>query len=444
MVFGELELWESIHYLALLALLYYGARCLVIRRGVSLLAMFFVSHAVQVGSAVGFLRGYVEAKGIAFDSDAYRTMLQCLVLHYVIGLGFLVYEKPVKVEGTWRSIGGQLTRWWPAILVMGAALLGLRLSSSMAQYALANLSSLLDSDTYYQVRGELIFVGYDGYSRFESHFLYFSRCAITLFALIFGYRWGSRKDTISLLMFLTLVPALAIDALAGFNKAPVVVLLMAAIAAPLFGRWGQTGGTARRLWYASGIAGVGLATAALIASFFQELDFSESVSLAVNRTVLVPAEGTLMHFQTYPEKLPFVNFGSMRLIADMFDIRTAPINGSIALDVAQAMTGLLYNANAGIVANAWANAGFTGVIAYTMLAGVLFVAIDDYVVRGLSLAPAAPLAIYYASRCISFGNSSLEDSVITCGLVYIPFIYVFLVRAPKVVEQSYERNLARL
>lgn len=425
-----------LNYALLLAATYACVLLLKKARYASSYAYFSLANVIQVGGGVAFLPAYVVENDFIFDALAYENFLyaQALYSSIVAVSAFLLMQRrspPVSPDYELKAVNSY--SW--LFIIVSIVFLALRVSSPASQFVLNNLTLAFGAD-HYSVRSDLISIGVENYSRFDIHFTNFARSSLTLALLIFSYNWAIFRSAQGKRMALFLLFVLAADGLLKLQKAPVVILTLIAFS-PFFLRQIREGGAqgkrqaVRTLAYIAGFSAAAiLSTIFLVAYVFQDMAFEQGLFLVFDRFFFIPELSTLMHFQAYPDMIPFVRLANMRIVADIFQLNTAPVYGTIPLDVAHANSGLLYNANAGFVASAWATYGYWGIFIYSIVSSVVFYVIDSFVQRRAGRAPVWPLAAYFASGFVVYSNVSFEDSMLLQGFVYIPLLYVlFVVRS---------------
>lgn len=421
-----------LNYALLFAATYACARLLKKTRYASSYAYFSLANVIQVGGGVAFLPAYVVENDFIFDALAYENFLYAQAIYSAIvavSAFALTQRRALAASPDYELKAINDYAWF--FMLVSVVFLALRVSAPASQFVLNNLTLAFGAD-HYSVRSDLISIGVENYSRLDIHFTNFARTSLTLALLVFSYNWAIFKSRPGKRMALFLLFVLAVDGLLKLQKAPVVILTLIAFS-PFFlrrireGAGGGRGRVVRTLTYIGAFSVVAvLSTIFLVAYVFQDMSFEQGLFLIFDRFVFIPELSSLMHFQAYPDMIPFVRLANMRIVADLFQLNTAPVYGTIPLDVAHANTGLLYNANAGFVASAWATYGYVGLVIYSVVAFLVFLAIDSLVRRRAGMAPVWPLAAYFASGFVAYSNVSFEDSLLLQGFVYIPFIYVFI------------------
>ena len=146
------------------------------------------------------------------------------------------------------------------------------------------------------------------------------------------------------------------------------------------------------------------------------------------RFFVIPSYTSIMYFEVYPDALPHVQWADLRQVREFFGLEALqPRNGFISVDVAESLTGLLWGANAGLVAESWAAAGYLGIIMGSMTFGIFGFVVDRYTAQRLGQINLTPLPVYYWLGLLVYGNSAMLYALVEHGLWFVPFLYCFAI-----------------
>lgn len=429
-----------IHYGAMVALLLSAFVLLRRTKGCSLLGISAITLSLQVGYYFGWLPDYVaQGPGRVYE-PAFTRLGIALTLYYCItGLAIAVSLITLPREG---DLAYSKPAMRPGIII-GAVLLAVlfilfRSRSGAAALVLNEGTDVLGGDAYYDLRAELIDVQTaEGYSRLASHFEHLSRKFLFMMLITCSYFFGLHRQWQLLALLGALTATLLFDEFIRFQKAPMMFVLGGAILPALMfwstgsGKQSWRGKIPR--WLLGGAILFGLA--GWIAVITMAVPIGEVVEFVKNRFFVIPPYTSSMYFYVYPETNPHVHFSTIRLVSSLFGIPPLTYSGAVSVDVAEAISGLRYNANACMVADGWANWGYAGVIGVSMAASLVFLAMDHYLRSLRARMDVTPLLLFFWTCVVSFGNTAFLNIVISNALWFVPFIYPLVFTQSRIASE---------
>jgi len=418
-----------LHYATMAMALIVSAALLRQRRGNSLLAISVVTLSLQVGLYYGFLPSYVaQGPGRVFE-PAFTRLGVALILYYCISVAFMLASLSVWPREPEIQYSKPTLRHAVVVgsIFLAAAFIVFRIRSGAAALVLSEGTDVLGGAAYYDLRAELIDVQTEGYSRLSSHFEHLSRKFLFLFLIVASYFFGVYRQAQSLALIVVLSGTLLFDEFIRFQKAPIMFVLGGAIL-PAIMFWAKDGRQNWRTklprWVVGGAILFGLA--GWIAVITMGVPIEEVVEFVKARFFQIPPYTSSMYFYVYPETNPFVEFSTVRVVSTILGLPQMTYSGAISVDVAEAISGLRYNANACMVADGWANWGYAGVIGVTCAASGAFLAIDHYMRVLRRFVDVTPLTLFFWTCLVSFGNTAFLNIVVSNALWFVPFVYPFV------------------
>jgi hypothetical protein len=420
----SLNLAITLQYVSFVVLVLACVHSLFKRAGCCFLAIYSLCMGVQMSMLFGFLPDFNQLRAYHVSEEAmvhlalgivvYNTVASLLLIFIFRGVSKSKVETPPLVLRP-----GMIT----ILSVLAVAFVVARLNSGGGQLVLQGGVTTLGGFEYYSVRAELIEVGLSSYSRLTNQFTNISRKLLLVAMLVLAASWVKQKKLLHLVLALCCYCVLLVDEILRFQKAPIVVNTIALLAPFLVYKQNL-----RHLMLIRGpiIILCACAVSLGIIKVTQGITGKDALYLLTGRMFLIPDYASAMHFEVYPEIKPYVRFTGMRTVAKFLGEETAPEMGSIALEVARTLTGQTYNANAGLIATAWANGGFLGIIFITALCAILGYAIDRRLIAARNRVDIKPMLIFLWLPAINYGNNAFENVVNGHALWLIPFIYPVL------------------
>lgn len=440
------------HYVMWAALLGTAAITLRACRGVSLLSIYSISFALQVGTlyAVAGEWGMVRLSNEAMQRFGLSLIIAYgILMMFLWGLFFLSERKknppPVRfltIPRDWMLIG----------LILLAGVVVVRMSSASTRMVLQQGLEALGDSGYYDLRTELIQVENESLSRVVNYFESTSRQVLFILLIIAALDLARKWSWKMAAFYFALVAGMSLNGLVRLQKSPVLWVLAAAsipfaISTASSGRRGVAKIIVRLVAGSALVVLVG----SVLYSVTEGHTMLEGLGRVMGRMFTVPSSVSCMHFEVYPNLLPYVQWSDItpvRMLAG--NDALMPENRFISIDVAQALTGVKFNANASFLAESWAAAGYFGVVVGTLIMASFCVGTDYFVMRAGRTISLLPLGIYYWLGITSFGNVSFITCVVQYGLWFVPGFYclVFarwqLQRPARLRRPEQFRRLARL
>ncbi len=174
------------------------------------------------------------------------------------------------------------------------------------------------------------------------------------------------------------------------------------------------------------------------AIFLYIVNFGQNLPNAIqgffSRTFLVPAASETNFFVIFPDSYPF------RGISQVFNIPWGRISQTSAvsvMDIARAVTGTDYSANASFLAVAWSAAGYLGVVVVSLALTVSLTVLDRLYHSTSERMFYIALALYPV-QLITLISDGLSTYIGRGGFI-VPFILILLTRMPTISFKSRER-----
>jgi hypothetical protein len=400
-------------------------------RGNSLLAIAIVSITVQVGTFYWYLPFYATEGPGRFVEPGFTRLGICMCIFFVcsiLALCFSYRQFPPALQRDYT-----LPSLKAGVIVVGAIAcaiyVGLRLRSQSAELVLTQGLDVLGGVGYYDLRAELIEIGSTAPNRLASHFEVLTRKFLFCLLLSCSYFWSRYKSTKLATATLILCVILLLDEFIRFQKAPIVVVLAGAIIPYLIG-YGESRGfrIIRKITLGFLAATIVFLLSALTFVITMGTSGKDIFWMVFERFFLVPAYTGSLYCQVYPELLPHVWFTTIAAVAALLNIPPQTQLGVISLDVAEAMFGKAFNANSSMVADAYANAGYMGVVLVCVGVFVFFTIVDRFVSKVRERHDITPVIIFYWSCIISFGNGASVFVIMANALWFIPLVYPVIFR----------------
>lgn len=393
-------------------------------RGNSLLAWSSIAITLQAGIVFNSAFALAEKFGKTINIEAFENMGYSFIIFYVISIFYLIFEL-VSIKKTITSLGKiNLNPFLLYILLFFTFLQLFYILINPINYTvIKNGFNIFGSEDYYDFRVVLLEEGNKNaltgfFARISNITYSFSLIGF----LVLYYHYITSRDN-SIKLFLYFVGFVVfLDALLKLEKAPVLILLLSVLIIKYSNKLAVLG-KVKLILYSSLFFVFANFFALIVINYTQGVSFVDGLSFLYYRTFIVPSITSLMHFDVYPSSLPFVKFSNVSFIQKIFSLKNATMNGSIAIDVAMQKVGLYYSANANLVASSWAQWGYKGVTFVTFFTYLLFYTIDRYTNSIKRVVPLIPLVSFYCFWLIKFGNSAIENILLTSSLWFIPFIY---------------------
>jgi len=415
------------HYILWGALLITAGFTLRAYRGASLLSIFSVSLALQVGTLAATVSDF-DILGIDFTTSAQERMGISLIISYAILIFFLLGElgfhrrprclktlSPVAIPRFWRVVG----------LALVVGIVAVRSFSATGRAVLQHGVGTIGTPEYYDLRVELIDLGNENLSRLANYFEAFARQILFLMLIIAALELAEKRTARRIAFYLILLAGLFFNGLLMLQKTPIMLVLVAGGAPLLLATLRKKRSVSLRFALRMGVViGVIMAASVGLYSVTEGSSLSDSLTKPVVRIFAAPCYATLMHFEVFPDTLNHMYWTDLTPVRLLLDKKSLmPGDDSISVEVAYALTGNRFNANASAVGEGWACAGFGGVaLEITVMAAFCFLT-DQMTLRagkGISL---LPLAIYYWLGFASFGNVAVFPCIIQHALFLVPAFY---------------------
>lgn len=411
------------HYILWAILLLAAGLTLKAHKGVSLLSIYTICLALQMGTAYAGLSnaGPIIVSEVAIDRFGLSLILSYLIL-IIFLLGMYRYGDRSKETLTNPPVG--LSSFWMGVgLVLVVAVLGIRMFS-----ASGNLVSNIGFDTlggegYYELRGQIIESETENVSRLAVYFEAAARAVLLLMLTVTGLELARKFSRFKALFYLILLLALIFGGMLRFEKAPLVWVLTAGVIPFLLPKPGER--AVVRTMVKLGAAGLAVMLVSItLYAVTEGLSFGVSVEKVFDRIFGIPSYTSCLYFDVYPDVLPHVNWADFRPVRLILgNDSLLPLEGSLSIDVAVATSGFLYNANAAFIAGSWAEAGYLGVGVVTLIMATFCVVLDRSCARVRRRLSLRPLAIYYWLGFVIYGNSGFINVVLDHGLWLVPVFY---------------------
>ena len=416
-------------YASVAVLLYLAAILLASRRGLSILAVYASSVALQPMLLYGVIQDY--PKHLLISNKAMLDMgLSFMIFSWImIGLMLRQFASQKRNSGSlsldmpFRMRGSVIA----AVSILASLFIIWRIQSPSGYMVLDFGIEALFSDDYYNIRNEMIGIGLSSYNRSTFVFSILIRTVLLVIVIVGLYSMLRYRQSRCLSMLLITVFCFIVtlvDFWVRYEKLYIVMLLVSCMIVVVLSRKKTTTSTLGiiRIHAFVAITGLLLATGAYMLT--QGYDFMTGMMSVVQRIALVPGRATAWYFEIYPRLDDFSWFSTSRTVRWLFDTgHLAPLWGSVAQDVAYMASGSVYDANVALPGEAWANGGYLVVGATSLVIGFIFTKLDGFTMRWSRRTNLRPLPIIYLFFMPVFGNAGFI-SILTSGVVLVPFIFL--------------------
>ena len=397
------------------------------RRGLSILAVYASSVALQPMLLYGVIQDY--PKNLLISNNAMLDMgLSFIIFSWImIGLMLRQYCKskrcPVSLS---LDVPVRMRRSAiAAILILASLFIIWKVQDSSGRLVLDFGIGALFSEDYYYLRGEMINTGLSSYSRSSLLLSILIRTTLLVTIIIGLYSMLRYRQSRCLSMILITVFCFSVnlfDVLLRYEKLHIVMLLASCTMVIALSRQTKITSTFGIIRTSAFVAIIGLLLSTCVYMLTQGYDFMSSMMSVFQRIALVPGRATGWYFEIYPRLDDFSWFSTSRTVRWLFDTgHLAPRWNSVAQDVAYIVSGSVYNANVALPGEAWANGGYLAVGAASLVIGLIFTKLDGFTMKWSRRTNLRPLPMIYLYFVPVFGNAGFS-AILTSGIVLVPFI----------------------
>jgi hypothetical protein len=425
------------HYILWGAVMVMAGFTLRAYRGVSVLAVFSLAIALQVGTFCAFA-GDFPLLGLTMSGASVERMARALIIVYSLSIvfmaGLLFFRDRRGGRRTVRKVA--IPRIWRIIgILLVAGLVAVRLSSAASREVMRHGLDVVGSSRYYDLRVDLIDMNNASSSRLANYFEATARQVLFVMLIIAAIEVAEKASPRRIAFYAVVLGGLCFDGMLTLQKAPVLMALMAGVAPILVAalRSGRTGAVRIALRVGMILLVVVMVSAGLY-SLTEGYSVGESLNMVWARVFEIPSSTTLMHFEVYPDYLPHMYWTDLTPVRAFLGNRSLmPGDDPISIEVARALTGQSFNANASMVGEAWACAGYAGVALETVVMAMTCFLLDSMARRAGRTRSLLPLGVYYWLGFPVFGNISIFPIIVQQALWLVPALYclVLPVRGPK-------------
>ena len=216
-------------------------------------------------------------------------------------------------------------------------------------------------------------------------------------------------------------------ALLTMQKAPVVLFAVGTLFVLLYPTQGRFKWSSKSTL---GLVTLGFMAVCLSALLYQITGRDGNPFFAVwERFISVPIYTSYAHYSVFPESHDYIHYGGSRTMNLIFGFgqhaEFIVYQYSAAKIVAYSYFGSIFNANAAIVADGFANNGYLGVAQASLISFGLFFGIDFLISKKKNFLGYIPIAAFTISTISAITNGGL----VIILYAYVPvFGYIFLVR----------------
>ena len=397
------------------------------RRGLSILAVYASSVALQPMLLYGVIQDY--PKNLLISNNAMLDMgLSFMIFSWImIGLMLRQYSKskryPISLS---LDVPVRMRRSAIAAILILASLFTIwKVQDSSGRLVLDFGIEALFSEDYYFLRSEMIYTGLSSYSRSSLLFSILIRTVLLVTIIVGLYSMLRYRQSRCLSMILITVFCSSVflfNAWLQYAKLHIIMLLISCTMVIALSRQTKFTSTFGIIRTSAFVAIIGLLLSTCAYMLTQGYDFMTSMMSVFQRIALVPGRATGWYFEIYPRLDDFSWFSTSRTVRWLFDTgHLAPRWGSLAQDVAYIVSGSVYDANVALPGNAWANGGYLVVGAASLVIGFIFTKLDGFTMKWSRRTNLRPLPMVYLSFVPVFGNAGFS-SILTSGIVLVPFI----------------------
>ena len=414
-------------YASIAVLLYSAAILFSSRRGLSILAVYASSVALQPIILYGVIQNY-QRDFLVSDKAMLDMGLSFIIFSWImIGLMLREYWK-FRREPISLDVPLKMRRFPIVVILISVSIFIIFRILSPAGRVVSDwgIESLFSED-YYYLRSEMINIGLSSYTRWDLLFTNTIRIALLTVIIIGLYSMLRYRQSRCLSVMLIVVfcfSAKLVDIWIRYEKLHIVVLLVSCMLAVMFSMRKKTATTFEVIRTSTFVVIIGLLLSIVAYMVTEGHDFTNSIIYVFQRIALVPGRATAWYFEIYPRLDDFSWFSTSRTVRWIFDTEhLAPQWSSIAQDVSHIVSGgkFIYDANVALPGDAWANGGYLVVGIASLGIGFIFTKLDDFTMRWSRKTNFRPLPIIYLSFIPAFGNTSIS-SILTNGIVLVPFI----------------------
>ena len=414
-------------YASIAVLLCSAAILLSSRRGLSILAVYASSVALQPMLLYGVIQNH--PKNLLVSDKAMLDMgLSFMIFSWImIGLMLRQYCKskrsPISLDVPLKIRRSAVT----AVFVFASLFIIWKILDPSGRIVLDLGIESLFSEDYYYLRQEMIYIGLSSYSRFSLLFSILIRTTLLVIILTGLYsmlRYRQSRSLWMMLITLFCFSVILVDIWIRYEKLHMVVLLASCTMVVVLSRKKKTTSTFGIVRVSAFVAITGLLLSTGAYMLTQGYDFMTSMMNVFQRIALVPGRATAWYFEIYPRLDDFSWFSTSRTVRWLFDTEhLAPQWGSLAQDVAYMVSGgkFVYDVNVALPGEAWANGGYLVVGVASLVIGLIFTKLDGFTMRWSRKTNLRPLPIIYLSFVPFFGNGGFS-AILTSGIVLVPFI----------------------
>ena len=397
------------------------------RRGLSILAVYASSVALQPMLLYGVIQDY--PKNLLISNKAMLDMGLSFMIFSWIMIGFMLrqYRKSkrspisLSLDMPIRMRRSVVT----AISILASLYIIWRVLGPSGRLVLDFGIEALFSEDYYYLRSGMIDIGLSSYSRSSLLFSILIRTTL-LVTIIVGlysvlrYRQSRCLSMIFVTVFCFSVTLL--DSWFQYEKLHIVMLLVSCTVVIVLSRQTKIASTFGIMRTSAFVAITGLLLSTGAYMLTQGFDFMTSMMSVFERIALVPGRATGWYFEIYPRLDDFSWYSTSRTVRWLFDTgHLAPQWGSLAQDVAYMVSGSVYDANVALPGEAWANGGYLVVGAASLVIGFIFTKLDGFTMKRSRRTNLRPLPMIYLFFVPIFGNAGFS-AILTSGIVLVPFI----------------------
>lgn len=425
------------HYVMWGALLVTAGITLRAYRGVSLLSIWSIGLAVQVGTgyAVAWDAGLVKLSAEAMERFGLSLILTYAILMVFLGGLYLLRDRsqdpqkvpPVTIPPFWMLIGVMLVATLAVVSVFSAS----------GQWTLQHGWETL-REGYYDARVELIDIHAANVSRVAIYGGATARQILVIMLIVAALELVRKWSLTKAAFYLTLISGLLIEGLVSFEKSPVFLVLAAGTVPFLLPTSSSRRRGVIRIAARLAITVVLLLLAgAILYSATERYSLADSLGKVLARIFVMPGYGSAMYFEAYPDLIPHTQWSDLRPVRLLLGNGSiTPTEGSISTDVAKALTGSSFNANAAFVGVSWAAAGYFGVVVGTLIVALFCFLTDRFTMKARHAISLLPLGIFYWLGFVGYGNGSFLICLIHEGLWLVPGFYCLVLARRRTARTS--------
>lgn len=424
------------HYIMWAALLALAVSTLRAYRGVSLLSIWSIGFALQVGTGYAVARdaGLVELSAQAMERFGLALIFAYAILMVALGCLYFLRDHardrpdipPATIPPLWIAVG----------VVLAALLAAVSGLSASSQWTLQHGWEALRDTGYYDARVELIDIQAANVSRLAIYGGATAHAVLVIMVIVTALELRRTWSLAKAAFYAILLLSLLVEGLASFQKSPVFLALAAGTVPFLLPT-----ANARRQGFLRIAARLGLIfgllwfAGAILYSATEGISLAESLNKVSARIFVMPAYGSAAYFEVYPDMIPHTHWLDLRPVRLLFGSGTAtPPGDSISINVAEALTGFRFNANAAFVGVSWAASGYLGVIVGTLIVALFCFMTDRFVIRMRHSVSLLPLGIFYWLGFVGYGNGPFLICLVHMGLWLVPVFYCLVLARRRTIR----------